>query len=63
MMIRITMMYKDNDDGNTHIWMFFDRYIDFFRMNYRRAAALRENKWLLHVAVDLEEVASDFADL
>ena len=47
----------------THIWMFFYWYINFFRMNDWRSAALGENQRLLHVAVDLEQVAPHFPDL
>ena len=46
----------------THIWMFFYRYINFFRMNDWRSAALGKNERLLHVAVDLEQVAPHLPD-
>ena len=47
----------------THIWMFFNRYINFLRMNDWRSTALWKNERLLHVAVDLEQVAPHLPDL
>ena len=56
------IMLNDRMTNHTHIWMFFYRYINFFRMNDWRSAALGKNEGLLHVAVDLEEVSPHFPD-
>ena len=34
------IMLNDRMTNHTHIWMFFYRYINFFRMNDWRSAAL-----------------------
>ena len=48
--------------NETYFWMFFDWNIDLLRVNDGRTHTIGQNERLLHVAIYLKQVRSDFTD-
>ena len=48
---------------DTHLWMFFDRNVNFFCVYDGGSDRLGQTERLLHVAVDLKQVVADLSDL
>ena len=55
--------YHCSFEKDTHLWMFFDRNINFFCVYDGGSDRLGQTERLLHVAVDLKQVVADLSDL